>query len=152
MNKLKNGIQGVVVTPLKKISVDGGDVLRGMKKRDAGYAGFGEAYFSIIYSNAIKAWKLHKKMTLNLIVPVGKIKFIIYDNRDKALGHGNYQEVILGKDNYARLTIPPMVWVGFQGFSDAKSMLLNIADIEHSKEEVLRLDQHEIDYKWRNFI
>ena len=80
------------------------------------------------------------------------IEFIIYDNRDKALGHGNYQEVILGKDNYARLTIPPMVWVGFQGFSDAKSMLLNIADIEHSKEEVLRLDQHEIDYKWRNFI
>ena len=38
MNKLKNGIQGVVVTPLKKISVDGGDVLRGMKKRDAGSA------------------------------------------------------------------------------------------------------------------
>ena len=68
-------IDGVLVSPLNIIDVQGGDVLHGMKCSDSSYFGFGEAYFSTIDSYAIKAWKLHKQMTLNLVVPIGKIKF-----------------------------------------------------------------------------
>ena len=33
--------------------------------------GFEEAYFSLIDKDAVKAWKRHKTMTLNLVVPLG---------------------------------------------------------------------------------
>jgi len=152
MKKISRSLEGVILTPLKNIDVDGGNVLHAMKKTDSGYKGFGEAYFSTIDSYAIKAWKLHKQMTLNLVVPIGKIKFVIYDNRDNSLTSGNYQEIILSKENYSRLTIPPALWMGFQGLSKTSSLLLNIADIEHSKEDILRLNQDEINYDWRNIL
>ena len=59
-------IEGIVITNLKRISVPDGDILHGMKKTDVGYKDFGEIYFSYILKDKIKAWKIHKKMTLNL--------------------------------------------------------------------------------------
>ena len=35
-----------------------------------------EELFSTIKCNKIKAWKRHLKMTMNLIVPLGNVKFI----------------------------------------------------------------------------
>ena len=66
----------VVFTPLKRIAVDGGDVLHALKASDPEFNGFGEAYFSLIQPNFIKSWRLHKKSTLNLIVPVGAVHFV----------------------------------------------------------------------------
>ena len=74
-------IDGIKISPLKKIMVSGGDIFHAMKNSDKGYNGFGEAYFSNIEPKVIKAWKRHKEMTLNLIVPVGTIRFVIYDDR-----------------------------------------------------------------------
>ena len=76
-------ITGVLQTPLKMIDVPGGDVLRAMKRSDLGYLGFGEAYFSTVELGAVKAWKRHRKMVLNLIVPIGAVRFVIYDDRTK---------------------------------------------------------------------
>ena len=42
--KLMDGntnIEGVLIVPLKIISIDGGDVLHAMKSSDEGYLGFG---------------------------------------------------------------------------------------------------------------
>ena len=106
----------MLITPLDIIDTPGGNVMHAMKESSAGYLGFGEVYFSQVDKGIIKAWKRHKKMTLNLVVPVGKIRFVLFDNRK--LTNGRFQEVIISKDNYCRLTIPPMVWLGFQGLSD----------------------------------
>jgi len=141
-------IEGVEVTPLKIIETEAGDVFHGMKKTDQGYFGFGEAYFSMVNSDEIKGWKRHREMVLNLIVPVGTVRFIIYDDRSNSDSYGKFQEIILSKeDNYCRLTIPPMLWMGFQGV-DNKNMLLNIASIEHKPEEVDRKVLNEIRYDW----
>ena len=43
--------------------------MHGIKKNDTGYVGFGEVYFSYINPKAVKAWKKHNRMTLNLVVP-----------------------------------------------------------------------------------
>ena len=40
---------------------------------------FGEVYFTWIKKNYLKGWKFHKKMHMNLTVPVGKIRCIFYD-------------------------------------------------------------------------
>ena len=102
-------IEGVSITPLDLIDTPGGMVMHAMKETSPGYNGFGEAYFSQINNGSIKAWKRHKKMTLNLVVPLGKIKFVMFDDRN---GLKLFQEVIISRSNYCRLTIPPMIWVG----------------------------------------
>jgi len=141
-------LEGVFLTPLKIIDTPGGDVLHGLKNDDRGFDGFGEAYFSTVDTGSIKAWKRHHEMVLNLVVPTGKVRFVLFDDRPKSNSFGYYQEVILSKDNYQRLTVPPMLWMGFQGVSEGANILLNIASIPHRLDEVDRLALEEIEYHW----
>jgi len=69
-------LEHIKLSPLSRINTEGGDVLHGMKWIDAGYAGFGEAYFSWVVKGAVKAWKRHTRMTMNLVVPVGSVRFV----------------------------------------------------------------------------
>lgn len=141
-------IDGVIITPLKVIKVDEGDVFHGIKSSDKGYIGFGEAYFSSINSGEIKGWKRHQKMTLNIIVPSGEIQFAMFDDRNNS--EGRFQDIVLSLKNYCRLTIPPMVWLAFKGLSDEKSLLLNIASIPHDPDESESKKLNEIEFTWRD--
>lgn len=139
-------IDNLVITPLNVIDTTGGSVMHAMKKIDHGFDGFGEAYFSKIDFNSVKAWKRHKEMTLNIIVPVGKIQFVLFD--DRAGLKKQFQEITISKDNYLRLTVPPLIWMGFKGLDKKGSMLLNIANIVHDPHEVDVKDIKEIQYNW----
>jgi dTDP-4-dehydrorhamnose 3,5-epimerase len=139
-------IKDVLITKLDAIDTPGGSVMHAMKESSIGYSGFGEAYFSQVDKGAVKAWKRHKKMTLNLIVPLGEVRFVLFDDRE--ILSAQFQEIIISKNNYCRLTVPPMIWMGFQGLSDGDSMLLNIADIEHDPNEVDRKEIEKINYNW----
>ncbi len=141
-------IKGVLTTPLDVINTPGGNVMHAMKESSAGYAGFGEAYFSQVNNGVIKAWKRHKEMTLNLMVPVGKIRFVLFDDRNAS--NNQFQELIISRDNYCRLTVPPMIWMGFQGLSGSGSILLNIANIEHNPHEVDKKNLEQIEFNWNN--
>jgi dTDP-4-dehydrorhamnose 3,5-epimerase len=139
-------INDVLITPLNIIDTTGGNVMHAMKEIDVGFSGFGEAYFSEVELKSIKAWKRHRDMTLNLIVPVGKIRFVLFDDRKES--DNQFQEIVISRNNYCRLTVPPMIWMGFQGLSSNGSMLLNIANIVHDPEEVDRKDINEIEFDW----
>ena len=139
-------IDGVILTPLDIIQAPGGNVMHAMKKSSPGYSSFGEAYFSQVNNGVVKGWKRHKKMWLNIVVPVGKIRFVLFDDRDAS--YLKFQEIILSKENYCRLTVPPMVWMGFQGLDLDVSLLLNIADIEHSPQESDRKTIDSIKFEW----
>jgi len=141
-------LEGVILSPLKILNLEEGDVFHGMKSIDNGFKGFGEAYFSSINFGLIKAWKRHHIMTLNLIVPIGEVSFVIYDDRESSATNGRFQKIILSKKNYLRLTIPPMLWLGFQGVGTKENILLNIADIGHNASEADRKDLNEIKYNW----
>ena len=141
-------IEGVWVTPQKIIKVPGGNVLHAMKCIDPGFAGFGEAYFSTVKYGSIKGWKKHFEMTLNLIVPRGSIRFVMFDDRAQSPSHGEYMEIELSQKNYQRLTVPPNIWMAFMGMAKQSSILLNIANIPHSPDEVDRKNIHEIAYNW----
>ena len=134
-------INNVILTSLDIIPTHGGDVMHAMKKTSKGYVDFGEAYFSRIDYSAIKGWKRHQRMTLNLIVPAGKIRFVLF--KDNV-----FEEFIISKDNFSRLTVPPMVWVAFQGLDYSGSLLLNIASIEHDSRETDVKDIDEIKFNW----
>ena len=139
-------IEDVIITHLNIIPAPGGDVMQGMKQNSDGYKGFGEAYFSQVCKGAVKAWKRHKRMTLNLMVPSGKVRFVFLDDRDES--NIQLQEVVISNDNYCRLSVPPMIWFGFQGLSEDISILLNIANIEHDPSEVDRKNVEEIEFNW----
>ena len=140
-------IFGIKITSLKQIFHPQGDVFHAMKRSDDGFAGFGEAYFSTIAKGEIKAWKKHTEMTLNLVVPVGKIRFVAYDDRENSETQGIFNEFVLSVENYARLTVPPHVWLAFQGIGE-QNLLLNIANLEHNPNEVERKNLEEIVYNW----
>ena len=73
-------IKDLIITPLQIIDTPGGCVMHAMKKKDNGFNGFGEVYFSNIIKGEIKGWKQHTKMTLNLVVPIGEIRFVLFDD------------------------------------------------------------------------
>ena len=145
----KKSIEGVLLTVLKKIHHPKGDLFHGMKKSDAGFSGFGEAYFSTINFEDIKPWKKHLEMTLNFVVPMGEIRFVIFDDREGSPTKNNFFDVTLGKNNYQRITIPPGVWVAFSGIDSEFNLLLNLANLEHDPAEVERKENlSEIAYHW----
>lgn len=131
------------VTKLKRISVVGGDVLHALKSTDAEFRGFGEAYFSMVDAGAVKAWKMHRQMTLNLVVPIGEVRFVFFSEDGKV-----QREVTIGAANYARLTVPPCIWFGFQGLAAPFSVILNVADIPHDPDEAVRKSLEEFAYDW----
>ena len=125
--------EGIVIKPLKQITLEAGDVYHVLKSSEAEFNGFKEAYFSQIKKNKIKAWKRHLKMTMNLVIPIGKVQFNFYDENKNLL-----KNIIVGEDNYCRITVPPKVWFGFKGLSVHKSYILNISDEFHDPLEVER--------------
>lgn len=135
-------MDGVILTPLKQIYHPKGDIFHAMKKSDIGFDGFGEAYFSTINQNDIKGWKKHTKMTLNIVVPVGNIEFVVYDENSK-----EFFSTKLSYNNYQRLTVKAGLWMAFKGL-DKYNMLLNLASIEHDPNEAINIGIEEIKYEW----
>jgi dTDP-4-dehydrorhamnose 3,5-epimerase len=135
-------MDGVKLTFLKQIHNPKGDIFHAMKKSDAGFNGFGEAYFSTINQKDIKGWKKHNEMTLNLVVPIGMIKFVIYNECTK-----DFFSVQLSHNNYQRLTVAPNLWLAFRGI-EKYNILLNIASIEHDQNEAVNKNIEAIEYDW----
>ena len=139
-------LNNIKITPLDRVEILGGDVLHAMKSSDFGYAGFGEAYFSCINYGSIKAWKRHRRMVMNLVVPVGRVKFVFHIPENQV--SNSFHVLEIGKDNYSRITVPPGIWFGFQGLEKSQSLVLNISDITHDPSEVERKTINEIVYDW----
>ena len=79
---------------------------------------------------------------------MGKVRFIIYDDRENSSSQNNFMDVSLSINNYYRLTIPPNVWLAFQGIGSELNLVLNIADMEHDPDEIVRTDLSNISYHW----
>ena len=135
-------MDGVILTKLKQISSQKGAVFHAMKKSDEGFSGFGEAYFSTVNKDDIKGWKKHTKMTLNLVVPIGEIEFVVCNRENE-----EFYSVRLSQNNYYRLTVMPGLWMGFKGVDD-HNVLLNIASIEHDPSESVNIDLKDINHDW----
>ena len=118
--------------------------MHALKNSDDGFNGFGEVYFSWIEYGAIKAWKYHQHMTLNLVVPLGEVRFVFHIMDQKK----SFRTENIGEEQYARLTVPPGIWFGFQGKASGRSLLMNVANMAFDPDEVLRKKTSEIDYNW----
>lgn len=138
----------VLMTPLRRIQTPGGDVLHAMKVIDPGFAGFGEAYFSLVESGYVKGWKRHERMTLNFIVPHGRVQVAVVDE-----AAGSQENFVLGPDSsetHRRLTIPSGLWVAFGGLSDGgMSIMLNLASMPHDPTEAVSVPLARFPWSWQ---
>jgi dTDP-4-dehydrorhamnose 3,5-epimerase len=143
-------IDGVTITPLKQIVDERGKIMHMLRADAKGFQSFGEIYFSCVNPGSIKAWHIHKSMTLNYAVPHGHIKLVLYDDRPKSPTKGEIQEIELGPDHYQLVTIPPKIWNGFTGLGSEMAIVANCATIPHDPNEIERLDPHDvkIPYTW----
>jgi dTDP-4-dehydrorhamnose 3,5-epimerase len=137
----KNIINKIKVHRPKVIKLSEGDVLRVLRKDEVKKWNFAEAYFSKIKFGKVKAWKHHLKMTINIVVPKGKVKFVFYSNK-------KFRSISIGEKNYCRLTIPPKVWFGFKGMSKSESIILSLTNIKHAPKEVMRIKKDKIKFNW----
>ena len=145
---MSNIIDGIIISDLKQIYHPDGSIKHGIKNSDDGFNEFGEAYFSFVNKNSIKAWKMHNKMTMNLLVPYGEIFFCFYDERLKSPSYKNLFQIIISKSNYKRITVPPKIWFGFKGISTEPNIICNISNIQHDPNEVSRKEINEINFNW----
>ncbi len=143
-------IDGMSITPLRRIPDERGAVFHMLRDDSPGYERFGEIYFSAVYPGAIKAWHLHRAMTLNYAVPVGMIKLVCFDDREESPTRGTLVELHVGELNYVLVTIPPMVWNGFKGEGTTTALVANCSTVHHSPDEIERMDPFTdtIEYDW----
>ena len=141
-------IEGLILTPLKRIHHPKGDIFHCLKKSDKGFKGFSEAYLTSIKNGEIKGWNKHKMMTLNLVVPFGDVTFVIYDGREKSSSKREFFKVSLSQTNYQRLTIPPGLWLAFRGNGNSTNLIFNIANIEHDPNEIEKMNLDKIPYNF----
>ncbi len=143
-------IKGIEVHPLKQIPDERGKVMHMLRRDDPWFSEFGEIYFSVVFPGAIKAWHLHTRMTLNYAVPSGRIKLVLYDDRDDSPTRGALQEIFTGEDCYALVIVPPGVWNGFKGIGTGPAIVANCATVPHEPDEIVRMDPFtdRIPYRW----
>ncbi len=143
-------IDGVIIKKLNRIPDERGCIFHMLRNTDPEFKTFGEIYFSMVYPGTVKAWHIHKKMTLNYAVPIGMIKLVLYDSRENSPTKGELMEIFMGEQNYCLVTVPPLVLNGFKGISTNAALVANCATHPHDPDEIIRKDPHsnEIPYNW----
>jgi dTDP-4-dehydrorhamnose 3,5-epimerase len=143
-------IEGVKVIPLRQIVDERGKIMHMLKATDPHFIEFGEIYFSCAWPGAIKAWHIHQRMTVNNAVMVGRVKLVLYDQREGSSTNGELMELFIGEDNYCLVQIPPGIANGYKVYGDKMAVLANCATEPHDPDEILRMDPFttEIPYTW----
>ena len=121
-----------------------------LRRDDPYFERFGEIYFSIVNPNVVKGWHLHRSMTLNYAVPLGRVRLVLYDPREGSPSRGAIQAIELGPHDHRLVMIPPGVWNGFLGLGTTPSLVANCATEPHDPNEILRMPPRsaEIPYDW----
>ena len=151
MSSLGNMIHDVVLTPLARMGNEQGTVSRMLRATDPVFRRFGEIYFSSVPPHIVKDWRLHRSLTMNLAVPLGTVRFVLFDDRDGSATRGTTSEYVLGDDNYQLLTIPNGIWTSFGNLSNTPALVANCASEPHDPAEIVRrtLDDPPVPNAWR---
>lgn len=143
-------IEGVKVISLQQIADERGKIMHMLKESDEHFLRFGEIYFSCAWPGALKAWHIHKSMTINNSVIVGRAKLVLYDLRPDSSTHGDLMELFIGEDNYCLVQIPPGIANGYKPYGDKMVILANCATEPHDPNEIIYIDpfDNDIPYDW----
>lgn len=131
-----------LINSVNLIQNESGNIEKLINFSSKNFYGFKELYISNIKKNHIKAWKKHIKMTCNLFVISGKIKFVIMND------HKNFTDFIISEDENKFVTIFPNTIFGFKGLGSNNSKLLNFSNCLHEDHESIKINKDEFNYSW----
>tara|TARA_Y100000746_G_C15243061_1_gene342390 strand:- start:131 stop:547 length:417 start_codon:yes stop_codon:yes gene_type:complete len=135
-------LNAISLKKIKKASNIKGNINKILSINDPEYKGFGEIYTSIVKKDSVKAWKYHKKMTLNLTVIYGETKFVFFD------GNRDFKSFNISSNDPHLLTVPPKLWYGFKSLNNNDSLVLNFTNFIFNENEIERKNQDEIEFPW----
>ena len=143
-------IEGVKIVPLRKIVDERGMIMHMLKASDDHYIEFGEIYFSCGFPGVVKAWHIHKEMTLSNCVVVGMIKLVLYDGRANSPTKGELMELFIGEHNYCLVQIPAGITNGYKAYGNTMAILANCATMPHDPDELIYIDpfDNDVPYDW----
>ena len=151
-------IDGVVILPRKRLDDDRGAILKAWAADEdlaSDWLAVGEVYCSMVVGNAVKAWHLHRAMTLRYICVLGKALVGLYDNRPTSHTRGATMRVVLEDhgEGYQMLIVPPGIWNGFRSLTAGPSMILNVPDMPHDPREIERMNPRDVPwaFEWGDF-
>ena len=149
MNQEVN-IEGVVLFPLKQFSDERGKIMHMLKATDPHFKSFAEIHFSIAYPGVVKGWHRRPSTTSSVAVAHGKVKWVLFDQRDNSSTKGQLMEIFLGEDSYYLLQIPPDITSGYKTIGTEKSIVANCTDEVHLNEKKINIDpfDNDIPYNW----
>ncbi|MBI2549241.1 dTDP-4-dehydrorhamnose 3,5-epimerase family protein [Candidatus Woesearchaeota archaeon] len=147
-------IEGVKIKKLKLYKDERGELLEIFRRDDPLFEKFGQAYITTSYPGYVKGWHYHKVQRDNFCCVQGKVKVVLYDDREDSRTKGEVNEFILDRqENPMVLSIPPYVFHGFECASDEQSIILNVPTepYHHQNPDEYRLpfNTDKIPYTWK---
>lgn len=142
-------IDGVKIVPLKQFSDERGKIMHMLRSDDPHFKGFGEIHFSVAFPSVVKGWHIRNHIS-TVAVPLGRVKWVLYDGRKDSPTKGEIMEIFLGEDNYCLLQIPPGVTSGYKTYGLTHSIVANVTDATHQDEAKINIDpfKNDIPYNW----
>lgn len=111
------------------------------------------SYVSETHPGIIRAWHRHNRGQIDhFVVPRGKAKVAIYDEREDSPTEGELDTYIIGEGNMKAIRVPGDCWHGFKAVGDERALLVNfptkLYDYEDPDEERLPYDTDRIPLNW----
>lgn len=144
-------IQGLEISSLKVMADNRGKVMKMVDVKVPLFEKFGEIYFSFVNAGVIKGWKKHLRAVQLFAVPVGMIKFVVYDDRPESPTRGQFEEIEVGESNYRLIKMPSGVWYSWQATSAFPAMIASLTSEPHDPAEAVAAEVNNnnlIPYQW----
>lgn len=147
-------IDGVNIKELKRFEDWRGIVVEGLRVDDPIFEKFGQFYVTTCIPGVAKAWHYHAKQSEYFCCVKGKMKLVLFDERENSPTKGKVQEIIMGFEKPKIVKIPPFVWHGFECADDEQVMAINVKTLpyDHENPDKVRIDFNDpkIPYTWNS--
>ena len=134
--------ENFLISDLKRIKHKDGDLIKGLSRASAQYAGFGESYYSCVKQGKIKAWRLHTQITNNMVIVQGELNVNLVDKFKRV------KSIKINSDNTKLLTIYPYTWYGFEAVGASDAIIHNITNFPYTESEIRRSDLKTFEGVW----
>jgi len=114
---------------------------------------FGQVYMTTAYPGIVKAWHAHRLQDDSFACIHGEIRVGLYDGRENSPTHGATMEVHLSRGNAALVSIPHLVYHGFENIAETEAIVINVVTAPYNADnpDELRIDpfENDIPFRWQ---
>lgn len=109
-------------------------------------------YQVIAAPGSIRAWIVHREQSDRLFLSMGRLRVVLFDDREGSPTRGSIQELYAGERRRGLVVIPPGVWHAVQNLGAGEAIYLNLPTrpYDHAHPDKFRLppDSDRIPYRF----